>query len=339
MGVLLHVSGCTSHNKMYYDIDKTLSKQRLFNFVVGPRGVGKTYAAKTRVIKNFIKNNEQFVYLRRYETELPAAEMRNFFDDVSVDFPDIEFKSGRGLFWIGPEIAGWYFPLSKATMLKSIPFPNVTMIIFDEFIIEVGSHHYLPNEVRTFLECYSTISRDRDVTTVFLSNAITMTNPYFIYFNLALEPGKNILLKPEICLELVESPAFSNHMEKSRFGSLVKGTSYGDYAISNKFLLDNETFIEKMPEGCNYISTLLIDGNKYGMYNKMSGMVYISEKVDETFKYKLALSTNEHTPETVLILRNNYMFVVILDAYCNGKLRFTSIKAKNTLIPFLRKSI
>ena len=145
---------------MYYDPNKTLSRQRLFNFVVGARGCGKTYGAKKTVIKRFLKSGKQFVYLRRYETEMPAAEMLNFFDDVSVEFPDTEFKSYNGLFRINKQIAGWYFPLSKATMLKSIPFPNVDLIIFDEFIIEVGIYRYLPNEVRTFLECYSTISRD-----------------------------------------------------------------------------------------------------------------------------------------------------------------------------------
>ena len=40
---------------MYYDINKTLSYNTLFNFVVGPRGAGKTYAAKKRAISNFLK--------------------------------------------------------------------------------------------------------------------------------------------------------------------------------------------------------------------------------------------------------------------------------------------
>lgn len=50
--ILLEVN---MEQSIYYDIDKTLSKQRLFNFVVGPRGVGKTYGFKRRVIQNFLK--------------------------------------------------------------------------------------------------------------------------------------------------------------------------------------------------------------------------------------------------------------------------------------------
>ena len=47
---------------MYYDINKTLSYNTLFNFVVGPRGAGKTYAAKKRDIINFHKMGQQFDY-------------------------------------------------------------------------------------------------------------------------------------------------------------------------------------------------------------------------------------------------------------------------------------
>ena len=73
---------------MYYDPNKTLSKQRLYNFVIGARGCGKTYGCKKTVIRNFLRRGEQFVYLRRYETEMPAAQMLNFFDDIGEEFPD-----------------------------------------------------------------------------------------------------------------------------------------------------------------------------------------------------------------------------------------------------------
>lgn len=68
----------TKDTSMYYNADDTLSRNRLFNFVVGARGAGKTYGAKKRAIKNFTEKGEQFVYLRRYDTEMPQSQMRNF---------------------------------------------------------------------------------------------------------------------------------------------------------------------------------------------------------------------------------------------------------------------
>ena len=54
---------------IYYNFNRLMSYNGLFNFVLSPRGNGKSYGAKERVIKNFIKNKEQFIYVRRYKTE------------------------------------------------------------------------------------------------------------------------------------------------------------------------------------------------------------------------------------------------------------------------------
>lgn len=324
---------------MYYDINKTLSRQRLFNFVIGQRGVGKTFSAKKRVLENWLKKKEQFVYIRRYDTEIPAAEMINFWDDVSPYYSDRELKSGKGLFRCDGDVIGWYFALSKATMLKSIPFPNVSLIIFDEFIIEVGLRRYLPNEVKTFLECYSTISRDRDVPVVFLSNAITMTNPYFIYFDLYLEKNQKLKLTSDISLELIESPIFEQHMKTTRFGRLVNGTDYGKYSIENQFVLDTNIFVEPLPPASHYICTIVTEGKQFGTYSTSGSNIYISESVDETFPIKIALNVQDHSPDTILALRKNFMFVSILDAFYSGCLRFTTVTSKNILLPFLKKSL
>ena len=325
---------------MYYDANKTLSRQRLFNFVVGARGCGKTYGAKKHVIKQFLRRGKQFVYLRRYETEMPSAEMRNFFDDIAQEFPEATFKSDRGLFRINGNIAGWYFPLSKSVMLKSIPFPNVGLIIFDEFIIEVGIYHYLPNEVRTFLECYSTISRDRDIPVLFLSNAITMTNPYFLYFGLSLQDGQTVKLTEFISLELIQSVEYENHVANTKFGRLIAGTDYGEYNAKNKFLLDTETFIETLPPSCSYICTFIISGKNIGYFvSPEISKWYISEKYDATCTRKYALVFSEHDQNSILAQRSNPTIRLMVDCYCQGNLRFTSQEVKNLATPILKHMI
>lgn len=322
----------------YYDINKTLSYNKLFNFVVGPRGAGKTYGAKKRAIQNFLRKGQQFVYVRRYETELPAAEMKNFFDDVSREFTDHEFKAGQGLFRIDDLIAGWYVALSKAQMLKSVPFPNVSMIIFDEFIIDVGTYHYLPREVTSFLELYSTISRDRDITALFLSNAITFTNPYFLYFDITLEEGQTLKLKEDISLELVENKDFTDHMKQTRFGRLIAGTEYGGYSIDNKFLRDNDTFIERMSSSCRYMMTMIIKGDKYGVYiDDAKDLMYISTKIDETAK-RVTLDTDSHDTETLLLKKSGSLILqMIVEYYSLGKLRFEDMRCKNICSDMIRR--
>ena len=325
---------------IYYDPNKTLSKQRLFNFIVGARGCGKTYGYKRHVIRTFIKRGEQFVYIRRYETEFPSAEIRNFFEDIQDEFPEHEFKVYNGIFYIDKSVAGWYIALSKAVMLKSIPFPNVTMIIFDEFIIETGVYRYLPNEVRAFLDCYNTISRDRDVTAVFLSNAITMSNPYFLYFDVKFEKGQNVFLTEFISVEIFESRAYEAHIANTKFGRMISSTEYGRYAMQNKFLLDTDTFLEKMPPGCSYICTFIIVGKNIGYYvNAAGNMWYLSEKVDSTCPRRFTLDMENHTEETILSAKNNLYIANMINHFCQGFIRFDTQTAKNICNSTLKKLV
>ena len=60
---------------MYYDYQKVLSYNALLSFIIGERGVGKTYGAKKFCIKNYINKNDEFVYLRRYKTEFQGHEL------------------------------------------------------------------------------------------------------------------------------------------------------------------------------------------------------------------------------------------------------------------------
>lgn len=324
----------------YYSVDTALSKNRLFNFIVGPRGVGKTYGAKKRVIKNFLKDGSQFVYIRRYDTELKKAEMQKFFDDVCEEFPECGFYAGNGVFRINDMIAGWYMPLSKSQLFKSVPFPRVTLIIFDEFIIDVGTYRYLPNEVTTFLEAYSTISRDRDVPVLFLSNAITFTNPYFLYFDLKLEKGQTVKLLPDICLEMVENKEYEEHMANTRFGRLTAGTAYNKYAFQNSFLRDNDTFIESIPSNARYVCTLVIDGEKLGVhYETLNDMYYIAEKIDGSCNIRLVFNQEDHDNSTLYVKNSNVVVLTLSEYFSAGRVRFETVKAKNLSYNILKRML
>ena len=71
---------------MYWDISRPLSYNCLFNFILGARGVGKSYGAKRWAIRDFLKTGKQFVYVRRYKEELKKID--KFFDDVSHEFEE-----------------------------------------------------------------------------------------------------------------------------------------------------------------------------------------------------------------------------------------------------------
>ena len=75
---------------MYWNIKNSLSHNCLFNFIVGDRGVGKTYGCKKWAIEDFLKTGAQFIYLRRYQTELKRTN--KFFDDILLLYGILRLK-------------------------------------------------------------------------------------------------------------------------------------------------------------------------------------------------------------------------------------------------------
>ncbi|MCG5559890.1 phage DNA encapsidation protein, partial [Klebsiella pneumoniae] len=94
-------------------------------------------------------------------------------------------------FHVDGKLAGWAIPLSTWQSEKSNAYPNVTTIIFDEFIREKDKTGYLANEAEALLNLMDTVFRGRDnVRCVCLSNAVSVVNPYFLYFNLVPDINK-----------------------------------------------------------------------------------------------------------------------------------------------------
>lgn len=83
----------------YYNYNRILSYNTPVNILIGERGCGKSYGAKNYVIKQYLKNRSDFLYLRRYENELKSVfeinknNPKDFFDDIRKDFPRTRTKS------------------------------------------------------------------------------------------------------------------------------------------------------------------------------------------------------------------------------------------------------
>lgn len=324
----------------YWDIGKSLSYQCLFNFIVGPRGNGKTFGFKQWAIRDFIRNGNQFIYVRRYKEEF-RAKIDKFFDDIHDKFPmhELEVYTKGNCFMIDHEVAGYYIPLSTAKTAKSVPYPLVTKICFDEFIIDSGNYHYLKDEVTAFLELYMTIARSRDVTVYFLSNSVTSTNPYFSYFNVRLPYGNDIARQGDVLVEKVRSIEWEKYMSETRISKLVKGTPYYDYAIKNEFLRDNKTFVQKKTANSEYYFTLIYKGIKYGVWiDYLAGLLFVSENVDLNYPNVYSFTSDDHSPNMILLKGGVKPFKIKLfcQQYQLGSVRFESVKIKAEMMEAMR---
>lgn len=272
----------SGQKSIYYDIAGLLSQRCVFNFVIGNRGGGKTYGGKKLVINRFKKNQSQFVWVRRYRTEVDT--LSDFWADIRGAYPDDELTQKGQELYINGELAGFLIALSTSMQLKSVAFPRVSTVIMDEFIIDKGRINYLRNEVHVFMELFETIARMRDnVTAIFFGNAISIVNPYFDFFKVTPELGRRFTKRNGICIEFYFNEEFIAKKESTKFGTLIKDTSYGEYNMRNKFLRDSDSFIQTRPASANSkLFQFIFDGEKFSLWQDYKYQTFYIDRAYES---------------------------------------------------------
>jgi hypothetical protein len=308
-----------------------LSYNRILNFIIGARGIGKSFAMKEFPIKRFLKYGEQFIYVRRYKPEL--KKVTNYFNDIMQKFPEHQFKvKGRELYCDG-KLMGWAIPLSTWQSEKSNAYPNVSTIIFDEFIREKDNSGYIPNEVEALLNLMDTVFRNRDnVRCVCLSNSVSVVNPYFLYFGIIPNINKRFNAYQNVLVEIPDSKDFSDERRKTKFGQLIDGTEYGGMSLDNQFVNDSQVFIEKRSKESKFVFSIVYNGMTMGIWvDLVAGLLFLSNDHDPSSKNVFALST-EDLNENVMFMKawkNNYYLRKLVNAFMNGYLRFDNQVLRN----------
>lgn len=325
----------------WYNFDRIMSYNALFNFILSPRGNGKSYGAKKQVINNFLKKGEQFVYVRRYKDELKDVD--KFFADISQEFEGVEFQVKGKTALINNEICGYFVSLSTSQKLKSVPFPKVTRIIFDEFIVDKGHLRYLTNEVEVFLDLFETIARKRDnVRAIFLANNVSRVNPYFTYFKSIPKENERFTVAKdgEVVVEMFTDEQFIEEKYKTKFGKLIRNTNYGNYAIDNKSLRDNDTFIQKFkPKNCSFLFSVKFKGKEIGFHISYDeGLWYCNNEFIQTSKRRFSITKDDH--DINLIMYNSLssfpLFNDFVKYYRMGFVRFKNIEIKQSVYDILQ---
>lgn len=339
----------------YYDSHDLMTRNAMFNFVVGGRGTGKTFDSKRYRIRHFLKTGRQFIYLRRYKTELEDKD--TFFGDIIREgyFPGYEFKVDgmRGYVRSAvpedtkPEDAPpwrlmcFFVTLSTALTKKSVPYPLVDFIIFDEFIIDKGNLHYLPDELKQFQDFYNTVDRFEDrVKVMFLANAVSIMNPYFIGLNLHPRKGARFTKAANgyIMIEMVSSDRFRAFVDSTRFGQMIKGTSYYDYAVSNTFHDDSDVMVKQKSDAALFRWAFSFDGREIGIWTDFQeGVYYVCAKVPPNAMC-FVLTKDDMQPNLMMVEKSSPVLRVLKRYYMYGCVYFDSAQTRgffNELLEYM----
>ena len=334
---------------IFMNFQKILSYNALLTFILAERGVGKSFASKVYVAKRFLKTGKQFVYIRRYKTELKEAMMKKgnpiFFDQIKND-PAVKghkLTNTNDTMSIDGKICGYAIPLSIANILKSATYEGVDTIIFDEFIIDKGHYHYLQNEVIQMLDVIETISRLRNIRVLFLGNSISITNPYFTFFDLTLPYNSEYKTFKDglILVYYGKNLKYREVKKATRFGKLIADTEYGKYAIDNEFLRDSKSFIKKKTKNCKFYFILIIQNKKFGIWcDYKEGYMFISTDYDPNCPFLFSINPDDHNESTLLIrCRTSPFFKSIIEHYRLARLCFESQQIKNVVMNEIVKFI
>lgn len=240
------------------------NKLRPFTFIVGGRGIGKTYDSIDRCITDF---PGAFLYLRNTREQLNEScgvfgnPFKRWAKDHNRDI-SMEIEKRHAIVYEytyqnqeqNKIIRGFGANLSTFENLRGIDLSDVRIVLYDEFI---ENRVLTFDQYSAFLHMYETINRNRELSgeppliVLLLSNAQRLGNPILRGFNLIptieqmQKMGQRSYANGSIRIEL----PFSDVSEAKRETALYKATTGSDFnseALDNNFVNDSFTGVKKV---------------------------------------------------------------------------------------------
>ena len=334
----------------YYNYDKLYSYNGTYNFLVGGRGLGKTYGAKVKAIKSSIVKGDEFIYLRRFKTEMGTAR-NTFFADIVGLFPEWDFRINGGRAERAPietrddkkrawVTMGYFISLSTAQNQKSVAFPKVKLIIFDEFILENGTLRYLPDESTIFNNFYSTIDRYKDKTKVlFLANSVSIMNPYFLEYEIRPDQETEFVTKAGgfIVCHFADSDKFKSAVFQTKFGQFIQDSEYAKYAVGNTFSDNHEMLLARKDAKARYVFTLESKRGTFSVWSKPGGSEYFIQDRLPKSQIMFTLVPEKMDSDKTLITFSDRPLAYLRTAFRQGNVQFDKPTTRNAFIEIFKR--
>lgn len=339
----------------YYDGTKLLSmkdlngKQPEIYICTTNRTGGKTTYFSRLLVRRFIKNGEKFALLYRFKYELDDCADKFFKDIHSLFFNEYEMTSksrAQGIYhelFLNDKPCGYALSINAADQLKKYShlFSDVQRMFYDEFQSETD--HYCSNEVKKFISVHTSIARGqgeqyRYVPVIMCGNPVSILNPYYIELGIAerLQDSTKFLKGNGFVLEQGFVATASEAQKEGGFNQAFASNAYVAYSSESVYLNDNSAFVE-CPTGPNkYLATLKYQGSEYALRSyPAEGIIYCDNKPDQTYRYKIAVTTDDHQINYVMLRQNDMFLENMRYFFEKGCFRFKDLKCKEALLKAL----
>lgn len=339
----------------YYDGTKLLSMKDLngnmpeIYLVTSNRSAGKTTYFGRLCVNRFIKDEEKFCLIYRYNYELDDCANKFFKDIGTLFFKGYEMKSKRrasGIFhelFLNGDSCGYAISLNSADQLKKYShlLSDVDRMLFDEFQSE--TNHYCSDEVRKFVSIHTSVARGqgqlvRYVPVYMLSNRVSVINPYFTALGISsrLRDDTLFLRGNGFVLENGNVESACEAQKKSSFNRAFCNEDYVKYSAEKVYLNDNMAFIEKPKGAGRYLCTIRYDGVDYGVREYADfGIIYVDDRSDSSFKLRITVTLDDHQVNYVMLKRNDLFIQNLRFYFEKGCFRFKDLRCKEAILKTL----
>lgn len=343
----------------YYDGAKLLSMSDIngekpeIYICTSNRTAGKTTFFNSWAFRKYLKQGEKFILIYRYNYELDGVADKFFKDIKTLFFPDMNMFSKRRANGIYHELfthfgtdetvaksCGYAITLNSADQIKKYShlFADAQRMIFDEFQSE--TNHYCADEITKLLSIHTSIARGngeqvRYVPVIMLSNPVSLINPYYTALGISsrLKAETKFLRGEGFVLEQSYNDYASKAQQESAFNRAFSISKYVAYSTQNVYLNDNTAFIGKPDGQGRYLCTLKYKGVDYGVREYANnGIIYCDDRPDKTFKSKIAVTTDDHNINYVMLKANEFFIASMRYYFEKGCFRFKDLRSKEAVM-------
>ena len=313
------------------------------------RNAGKTTYFNRLCVNKFLRDGEKFCLVYRWSYEMDDCSDKFFKDIGGLFFPEYTMSNqerSNGIYhelFLNDKPCGYAVALNKADQIKKVShlLSDTMRMLFDEFQSETST--YCTKELVKLQSIHTSIARGqhqqvRYVPLYMLSNPVSIINPYYCAMGISarLRNNTKFLKGDGWVLEQGFNEAASTANKESGFNRAFAGNEYQAYSSEGVYLNDNMAFIEKPQSKNYYICTLKCDGVYYGIREyPEEGIVYCDTKPDMTFPRKIAVTTDDHQINYVMLKRNSNFIKILKDYFMHGAFRFKDLQSKDAVMKAL----
>lgn len=321
-----------------------IDRAQPFTFIIGGRGVGKTYGFLKETIYT---RGEKIIYLRRTEQELEICMNEEYspFRKLNADLGrDVRICKEGKIYLIKEDdkVLGSAVALSTVQKIRGMSADDVNYIIFDEFIRERNQRRTIKDEAGALFNLYETVNRNRElegrppVMCIALANANDLGNPFFITLDLVrvMEKGQRKGKYPLIhcdnargllLIDLGPSSPVSAAKQETALYKLTRGGDYAAMALKNEFSYNPKSRQASRP--LKEYKPLVFVG-EVGVYrHKSNGSMYVSlHQAGQAPRF-------EKNAVEIARFRKNFPWLYL--AYLRDLLEFESYTAETLLTEYM----